>query len=380
MSKSMISALIAALCLSTTLCITIRPLAASPFCTDCKGVVGSIQQVMIKANATYEEIVEKNIDINVCDNLPPDVQDTCKSIVDEQIPAIWNSIITEYLDPAETCSSVHLCPPGVHLDSDPVTCHICKKTAQFIDLSIFEDPLIQKKVATKLKKICSQLPGNSTIAQCDKLIDDDISDIMSEIGKAVAANMCTDLELCSSPRSIRVSPFCGQCASILSKMRDSITSEESLYVGSFRSSVQTSVCAKLDLASNTCFAASSAAVSSAWSSVMEIGLDPSRTCRSVGLCGVTKIDQGKGTALTCQICQKLATFIDSDVLEDPSVQLEVASKLKEICSQIPSPRIGNSSVTVQCEKLIDDNTADIMDQIGQVVEARLCEDLAVCAK
>jgi hypothetical protein len=108
----------------------------------------------------------RSIILSVNQNQPTDVQESCKSIVDEQIPAIWTSIITEYLDPAETCSSVHLCPAGlekVQPHSDPVTCHICKKTAQFIDLSIFEDPLIQKKVATKLKMICSQLPGNSTI-------------------------------------------------------------------------------------------------------------------------------------------------------------------------------------------------------------------------
>jgi len=249
-SKTMILALLAASSFTVVMTITIRPRTASPFCTECKGVVGSIQQVMIKANKTYEQIVENNLDTNVCDNLPTDVQDSCKSIVDEQIPAIWTSIITEYLDPAETCSSVHLCPAGlekVQLPSDPVTCHICKKTAQFIDLSIFEDPLIQKKVATKLKMICSQLPGNSTIAQCNKLIDDDISDIMSEIGKAVATNMCADLELCSSLRSSRASPFCGKCESTVTKMRDSFSAAESVYVDAFHSSVQTLICTKLHL-------------------------------------------------------------------------------------------------------------------------------------
>ena len=95
------------------------------------------------------------------------MQDSCKNIVDQQIPAIWSSIINEYLDPSETCASAHLCPSSIEGmgpdGSDPVTCHICKKTAQFIDLSIFEDPLVQRKVATKLKTVCSQLPGNATV-------------------------------------------------------------------------------------------------------------------------------------------------------------------------------------------------------------------------
>jgi len=94
---------------------------------------------------------------------------------------------------------------------------------------------------------------------------------------------------------------------------------------------------------------------------------------------VTQPEPVQGSAVPCQICQKLAAFIDADILEDPTVQSEVSSKLKEICTQLPNPRVGNSSITVQCEQMIDENTADIMDKVGKVVEARLCEDLAMCA-
>jgi len=338
---------------------------------------------MINANKTYEDIVEKNIDDNVCANLPVDAQDSCRNIVDQQIPAIWSSIITEYLDPSETCTSAHLCPAIVHsndfgsVGADPVTCHICKKTAQFIDLSIFEDPIVQKKVAKKLKQICSQLPGgNVTENQCDKLIDNDIADVMSEIGKAVAANMCADLELCSTNQLPSFSPVCHRCENVMSKMKTLVSGPEPYYLDAFRTSVQNSICKHMDAAENSCVVAAGEVAASAWSAVAMPLLDPSKACLSAGFCGSST--DFTGDALPCHVCKKLATFIDTDILEDPAVQRDVASKLKEICSQLPNPRIGNSSVTVQCEKLIDDNTADIMGQIGQVVEARLCEDLAVC--
>jgi hypothetical protein len=98
---------------------------------------------------------------------PVDVQASCNSIVSQQIPAIWSSIITEYLDPTQTCTAAHLCGPGVFRDDsvDPVTCRVCKRTAEFIDMGIFEDPLMQRKIAAKLKRICSEIPkaDNATI-------------------------------------------------------------------------------------------------------------------------------------------------------------------------------------------------------------------------
>ncbi len=98
---------------------------------------------------------------------PDDVQASCNTIVDQQIPAIWTSIITEYLDPTQTCTDAHLCGPVVYRDDgvDPVTCHVCKRTAQFIDMGIFEDPLMQRKMASKMKRICTEIPkaSNATI-------------------------------------------------------------------------------------------------------------------------------------------------------------------------------------------------------------------------
>jgi hypothetical protein len=39
---------------------------------------------------------------------------------------------------------------------------------------------------------------------------------------------------------------------------------------------------------------------------------------------MTQAEPVQGSAVPCQICQKLAAFIDEDVLEDPAVQVRSA--------------------------------------------------------
>mmetsp|Transcript_27448 Transcript_27448/g.72462 ORF Transcript_27448/g.72462 Transcript_27448/m.72462 type:complete len:206 (-) Transcript_27448:754-1371(-) len=179
---------------------------------------------MIGVNKSYEQIIEKNLEDNVCGSLPANVQENCKEVVEQEIPSIWNSIINEYLDPVNTCVSAHLCSATSSLTApDPVTCHLCKKTAQFIDKGIFEDPIVQKKVATKVKKICDQIPstGNAT-AQCQRLVDDNIPEIMSELGKAVASQMCVDLQMCSAAAAAAAAvaaPNCKECRAIVEKLK-----------------------------------------------------------------------------------------------------------------------------------------------------------------
>ena len=78
------------------------------------------------------------------------------------------------------------------------------------------------------------------------------------------------------------------------------------------------------MAADSCISSSSALIDSAWSSVVKLGLNPARICRSAGFCGLdpTPLVEHEGEALPCELCHKLATFIDADILEDPTVQVQ----------------------------------------------------------
>ena len=58
-----------------------------------------------------------------------------------------------------------------------------------------------------------------------------------------------------------------------------------------------------------------------WTSVASKLLDPVRACYSAGFCDSAYHGVMTGDALPCHVCKKLATFIDTDILEDPAVQV-----------------------------------------------------------
>jgi len=171
-----------------------------PACKTCMTMVENIQSVVKSANQTYEESCMKFIDVNVCDKLPADVQENCKSVVSQEIPDIWAQIINDYLDPKTTCDKLSLCtleaPP-----SPDVQCKLCKKAASWLDKNIFEDPDVEAKVALRLKEVCAKLAdkGKEIEKKCEDIIDDDIADMMAQIGKQLATDLCRDIGACTGP-------------------------------------------------------------------------------------------------------------------------------------------------------------------------------------
>uniref|UniRef100_A0A7S0MB68 Saposin B-type domain-containing protein n=1 Tax=Cryptomonas curvata TaxID=233186 RepID=A0A7S0MB68_9CRYP len=190
--------------------------------------------------------------------------------------------------------------------------------------------------------------------------------------QAVAMNMCVDLGMCNE---MTASPACHVCDGLVKKIQVAISAPTSYFVEFFRGLIEQSICGSLESGAAACKDAAAGAAARAWSGAVS-GLAPGKACRS---CGSRAAAAAAGEGLVCHVCEKLALFIDSDVLEDPAVQKAVADQLKDLCAQLPNPRITNSSITAQCDKMVDENTAEIMSQVGKAVQARLCEDLVLCA-
>eukprot|EP00281_Chroomonas_sp_CCMP1168_P025490 CAMPEP_0206228162 /NCGR_PEP_ID=MMETSP0047_2-20121206/9023_1 /ASSEMBLY_ACC=CAM_ASM_000192 /TAXON_ID=195065 /ORGANISM="Chroomonas mesostigmatica_cf, Strain CCMP1168" /LENGTH=203 /DNA_ID=CAMNT_0053651389 /DNA_START=18 /DNA_END=629 /DNA_ORIENTATION=- len=177
--------------------------AVNPACAECQKTVTKMQAAAKNANETYAATAIKYLDDNICANLPDSVQDTCKSLVEEEIPDIWEQIIDDYLDPKITCGKLGFCgksetAPPPHPDAQ---CKLCKKAAAWLDANVFEDPEIDAKVAERLKQMCTKLAdkGKPIETKCEEVIDDDAADLMAQIGKAVAAGMCQDIGACPKP-------------------------------------------------------------------------------------------------------------------------------------------------------------------------------------
>ena len=64
---------------------------------------------MAAANSTYGAKLQAFFDSEVCPSLPSDSQKKCMDYVDTQLPAMWDDIVNEILDPVDACTRLDLC-------------------------------------------------------------------------------------------------------------------------------------------------------------------------------------------------------------------------------------------------------------------------------
>jgi len=76
-------------------------------CTICKDLVGLVDNAIL-GNSTIGQI-EDQLD-QFCDLLPNLVTDLCHDFVHNNLEGIIDSIVNEYLDPEELCTSLSACP------------------------------------------------------------------------------------------------------------------------------------------------------------------------------------------------------------------------------------------------------------------------------
>lgn len=131
-----------------------------PICDECKKIVGALLEAAKSANATYQQKLETYLDDNICDKLPVEYTKSCRSTVTVDVPVFWEQIIKELMDPVITCEKMMLCAEEEKdLDQSPdFACDVCMKAAKYIDEQVFESAKVDKKVATHLKKLCTDIP------------------------------------------------------------------------------------------------------------------------------------------------------------------------------------------------------------------------------
>lgn len=170
----------------------------NPICRECKHIISGLQDVMVKANQTYEKSFKKFLDSNICDNLGEDYAEDCKDVVNDELPAIWEQIIDDVLNPTMRCADLLLCPKSERVMTSDFKCDICSKVTKYIGEKVFEDPRVEKRVARRLEKICDDIPdiNDITKAKCKEMVAADTPQAMKQIGEEISDDLCTDANLC----------------------------------------------------------------------------------------------------------------------------------------------------------------------------------------
>ncbi|EKX36685.1 hypothetical protein GUITHDRAFT_155159 [Guillardia theta CCMP2712] len=347
-------------------------------CQECKEIIGTLQNIVSDANKTYSDQVQKFFLENVCPQLPPEKQSDCKAFVVQTLPKIWADIIDDVLDPTLTCKSLQLCKTETRGLQDVVECKLCQQAAKFIDKEILESPDVEAKVTERLKKVCDDIPNaNATvIAKCRTVIDSETPKFLEDLGKVISDRICIEAELCPNDvlkRKTKANPAaCKDCKKLIVQLRNVMTDLNSTYSQAVDQFLIEHVCTPLPQEfRKECQDVVDKSVAEIWAEILTDVLDETKVCTDLKLCDSSSY---KGV-VECRICKESTKFIDDKIFEDPKIQEKVATRLEKICKRIPD---ANPAIIEKCQTMVEQDTPDLMADIGQRISNELCQEAQIC--
>jgi len=119
-------------------------------------------------------------------------------------------VINQLLDPVSACDTMGLCAKSATKKSffermsqggkekDVVHCKMCKQATKMIADKFLEDPAVEALVATKLVKVCEDIPDATAAikAKCVTQIQEDTPALMKEMGEAIKLHFCVEAKIC----------------------------------------------------------------------------------------------------------------------------------------------------------------------------------------
>merc|ERR1712038_684451 len=166
-------------------------------CMFCKFAIGELDK-MIEDKHNEEEI-KQALD-KLCDYLPKNYADQCKSFVDTYTDIIID-MITKDATPEEICQEIGLCDkPTTVVARNEVAetaeyCEICEFAITKLD-EILEDKSNEQEIKDALDSLCAYLP-NSIKDECKTFVDTYTDMIIEMLTNDVTPKeICTELGLC----------------------------------------------------------------------------------------------------------------------------------------------------------------------------------------
>lgn len=164
-------------------------------CAFCELVLNALKS-MLQKNSTEEEII-KGLD-KLCSMLPGNMSASCKSFVEQYVPAII-TMLREEVDPAQVCQLLGLCTKTPKTLIAQVkggdTCIVCETLVQYVE-ALVEDKATVEEIEKVLKKACNFLP-QSMRDQCSNIVDTYGAMIIHLVAtKYTPEQVCQMIKLC----------------------------------------------------------------------------------------------------------------------------------------------------------------------------------------
>ncbi|XP_063217466.1 prosaposin [Bacillus rossius redtenbacheri] len=141
----------------------------SSVCILCEFVMSKLENIL-KENSTDEDI--KNAVRDVCNILPSTISKECNDFINQYADLII-LFLSESLDPKQVCTAIDLCKGSSlavqELKNSFAECAVCEAAVGALEELIGEDPTVNGKITTEIKKVCALMPAKDQ-RQCDAII------------------------------------------------------------------------------------------------------------------------------------------------------------------------------------------------------------------
>lgn len=293
---------------------------------------------------------------------------------------------------AKRCNAIDFCISAVweshyvKKDSD-VICDDCKK---WVDKArkMIEDKKTLDEIVEELKWVCDKIPMEPLKATCEKLVDDNVPEILKMLESAMDPEaICTKLQFCSNAKydkslmlrpskKEKIQPFtCGQChhiGSIIEQKFNKADRDDIL-------EMILGMCGEMSSFSDAC----SSTVLTYFDQIYnKIGseIKSQKLCSSSGACAnhgregivdITPALDETGDAVTCQLCEQLAQHL-RELLITNTTKAEFKNIMIGFCHQM-------GKFSDECVAISDQYSDIVYEFLNDKLNAsKMCTAIKVC--
>ncbi len=177
---------------------------------------------------------------------------------------------------------------------------------------------------------------------------------------------------------------CKQCEKIVGELQQEVIAINSSYTAKIQDFFNTQICPQMPAPSQkTCLDFANTKLVELWNEAIDDVLDPEEACVKMLVCADAMGDVARRLEeqlevrdiVTCKLCKRAAKFIDKSIFKNPDVDAKLADALASFCMEIPDLPPKDEQ---KCEVLVRNNTAELMEELGDMINARFCQDAGLC--
>jgi saposin len=371
----------------------------SKICRDCSAFIQDIIDQL--TDPKYQQEIENEIDVYICDNLPSYMAKECRNLVDEFLPLAF-VFLKQHLNATEECESLGFCISRqvtsdlrqsisdiiAQVMSSSDKCSMCKTAVGEIRMLIRSET-VQTDIKNFIKNdICDNI---STMKDaCNKMVDEYAQAAFEFLATQLDPDTrCRSLGFCQSvedsilrfqpaPRlpvatpAVKTSVECVLCEYVMSEV------EKILQNNKTEEAIIKALDAVCDILPKTIRASCEDFVNTytpAIIIILQSEVTPGEICTMLGLCKNASFHSKASTSDdTCIVCETLIQYVEALVDTNATVQ-EVEDIIKKICNFLPD------TMKTQCDTIIDKYGNDIVRYIlGKYSPKQICTFLKLCTE